>query len=95
MYINISLNYHRITGTQSRIIANLHDLLGQPSYLSKNTICIEGHSDDQIVRGAPVWLLSGPPGLPVGFLLLWYSVLCTVGSLSCFISFLYIDLYIA
>ena len=33
MYINISLKYHRITGTQSRIIAKVHDLLGQPSYL--------------------------------------------------------------
>ena len=32
MYINISLKYHRITGTQSRTIAKVHDLLGQPSY---------------------------------------------------------------
>ena len=27
-------------------------------------------------------LLSGPPGLPVGFLLLQYSALCTVEALS-------------
>ena len=33
-------------------------------------------------------------GLPVGFLLLRYSVLNTVESLSCFISFLYLDLYV-
>ena len=33
-------------------------------------------------------------GLPVGFLLLRYSVLCTVESLSCFISFLYLDLHV-
>ena len=33
-------------------------------------------------RGLMLWLLSAPPGLPVGFLLLWYSVLFTVESLS-------------
>ena len=33
-------------------------------------------------------------GLPVGFLLLWYSVLCSVESYLCFISFLYLDLYV-
>ena len=37
-------------------------------------------------------------GLPVGFLLLWYSVSFTVESLSLlyllFISFLYLDLYV-
>ena len=33
MYINRSLKYHRITGTQSRIIAKVHDLLVQPSNL--------------------------------------------------------------
>ena len=32
--------------------------------------------------------------LPVGFLLLRYSVLCTVESLSCFISLLYLDIYV-
>ena len=37
-------------------------------------------------------LWSGPQGLTVGFLLLRYSVVCAVGSLSCFISFLYLDL---
>ena len=37
MYINISLKYHSFTGTQSRIIAKVHDLLGQPSYYSKMT----------------------------------------------------------
>ena len=37
-----------------------------------------------------LWLLSGPLGLFVGFLLLWYSVLFTVD----FISFLYLDLYV-
>ena len=29
-----------------------------------------------------IWLFVGPPGLPVGFLLLPYSVLFTVESLS-------------
>ena len=33
-------------------------------------------------------------GLPVGFLLLWYSVLFTVESLSLLISLLYLDLYV-
>ena len=37
-----------------------------------------------------LWLLSGPRGLPVGFLLLRYSVLCTVESLS----LLYLDFYL-
>ena len=32
--------------------------------------------------------------LPVGFLLLRHSVLCTVESLSCLISFLYQALYV-
>ena len=32
-------------------------------------------------------------GLPVGFLLLRYSVACTVESNPCFISFLYLYLY--
>ena len=38
-------------------------------------------------------LLSGPRGLPVGFLLLRHSVSFTFESLS-FISFLYLDLYV-
>ena len=33
-------------------------------------------------------------GLPVGFLLLQYSVLCTVESLSLLYLFLYLDLYV-
>ena len=33
-------------------------------------------------------------GLPVGFLLLRYSVLFTVESYLCFISLLYLDLYV-
>ena len=33
-------------------------------------------------------------GLPVGFLLLWYSVLFTVESLSLLYFFLYLDLYV-
>ena len=37
MYINISLKYHRIAGTQSCIIAKVHDLLGQPSYILQST----------------------------------------------------------
>ena len=32
--------------------------------------------------------------LPVGFLVLEYSVLCTVESISLFISFLYLDIYV-
>ena len=41
-----------------------------------------------------LWLLSGSWGLPVGFILLLYSVLFTVESHLCFIYFLYLDLYI-
>ena len=40
-----------------------------------------------------LWLLSGPPGLPVGFLLLRYSVLFTVESFA-LSPFLYLDLYV-
>ena len=38
------------------------------------------------------WLLSGLRGLPVGFLLLLYSVLFTVESLSLLNLLLYLDL---
>ena len=42
-----------------------------------------------------LWLLSGPPGCPVGFLLLRYSVLFTVEVLIFALSvFLYPDLYV-
>ena len=41
-----------------------------------------------------LWLLSGHQGLPVGFLLLQYSVLCTVESLSLLYLLLYLDLYV-
>ena len=34
MHINRSLKHHRITGTKSRIIAKVHNLLGQPTYES-------------------------------------------------------------
>ena len=34
MYINISYKFHRIPDTQSRFITKVHDLLGQPSYLT-------------------------------------------------------------
>ena len=39
-----------------------------------------------------LWLLLGPLGLPVGFLLLRYSVLLTFESLSLFYLILYLDL---
>ena len=39
-----------------------------------------------------LWLLSGPPGLPVGFVLLRYSVLFTVESLV-LLSHFYILIY--
>ena len=45
-------------------------------------------------RGLMLWLLSGPPGLPVGFLLLRYSVLFTVESLSLLYLLIYLDLYV-
>ena len=38
--------------------------------------------------------LEGPPGLPVGFLLLRYSALFTVESYLFSISLLYLDLYV-
>ena len=38
--------------------------------------------------------LSGPPGLLVGFLLLQYSVLSLLSPYLCFISFLYLDIYV-
>ena len=42
-----------------------------------------------------LWLFVGPTGdLPVGFILLRYSVLFTVESLSLLISLLYLDLYV-
>ena len=41
-----------------------------------------------------LWLLSGPPGLPVRFILLRYSVLCTVESLYLLSLLLYLDLYV-
>ena len=34
MHINRSLKHHRVTGTKSRIIAKVHNLLGQPTYES-------------------------------------------------------------
>ena len=34
-----------------------------------------------------LWPLSGPPGLPVGFPLLWHSFLFTVEYLSSFSTF--------
>ena len=34
MYINISYKFHRIPNRHSRFIAQVHDLLGQPSYLT-------------------------------------------------------------
>ena len=43
-----------------------------------------------------LWLLSGPPGLSVDFLLLQYSVLCSVQSLSLlyllFISYMFLEM---
>ena len=36
MYINISLNYHKIIDTQSRIIAKVHDLQRQPPQKLEN-----------------------------------------------------------
>ena len=43
-----------------------------------------------------MWLgcCQAHPGLPVGFLLLRYSVLFAVESYLCFISFLNLDLYV-
>ena len=41
-----------------------------------------------------LWLLSGPRDLPVGILLLRDSVLLTVSPYLCFISLLYLDLYV-
>ena len=33
IFINTSFKYHRVTCTQSCVIARVHDLLGQPSYI--------------------------------------------------------------
>ena len=62
-------------------------------YLSKQINLLfsfrwQGVKWPQNVQSIDTW------GLPVGFLLLGYSVLFTVESLSCFIFFLYIDLYV-
>ena len=35
MYINTSLKYYRITGTQSHVITKFNDLHGQPSYMDQ------------------------------------------------------------
>ena len=41
------------------------------------------------------YLWSGPPGFLVGFPLLWYSVVCTIESLSMYyLLFIYLDLYV-
>ena len=49
MYINTSFKYHRVTCTQSRAIAKVHDLLGQPSYMHLGMvechISFSGHCD--------------------------------------------------
>ena len=34
MYIKISYKFHRIPETQSRVITNVYDFLGQPSYVT-------------------------------------------------------------
>ena len=42
-----------------------------------------------------LWLFVGPlRSLPVGFLLLQYSVLLLLSPYLCFISLLYLDLYV-
>ena len=41
-----------------------------------------------------LWLLSSPLGLPVEFLVLRYSVYLLLSPYICFISFLYLGLYV-
>ena len=41
-----------------------------------------------------IWLLSGPRGFACWILLLWYSVLCTVESLSLLYLLFISDLYV-
>ena len=41
MYINISYKFHRILDRQSRFITKVHDLLGQPSYLTLGPILVQ------------------------------------------------------
>ena len=40
MYMNTSFKYHRITDTQSRVMTKVHDLLGQPSHMHRETLKI-------------------------------------------------------
>ena len=61
------------------------------------TVRLKDLSIDPMVWGLMLWLLSGQPGftnVPVGFLLLRYSVVFTVESLSLLYPLLYIDLYV-
>ena len=41
-----------------------------------------------------LWLLSGPPGLLVGFFCSGIQFYLLLGPYLCFISFLYLDLYV-
>ena len=41
-----------------------------------------------------IWLLSGPPGLPVGFFALVIQFYLLLSPYLCFISFLYLDIYV-
>ena len=78
MYTNISYKLHGIPDRQSRFITKVHDLQGQPSYLSKKVRCIEGHSDDQIVRGRFSLALARPIGFTcwISFALVFSFMYC-------------------
>ena len=48
-----SCKFHRLPGTQSRVITKVHDLLGQPSYIFKIALVISEN-----VRIAFLYVLS-------------------------------------
>ena len=86
--LSITLMYcnrlHAWWSTQSRLATLLSFLIAR-RWVVLQTLWrfpLKDLSIDEMVRAWCFGCLSGPPGLPVGFLLLQYSVLFTVETLS-------------
>ena len=78
MYCN---RMHAWWSTQSRLATLLSSLIAR-LWVGLQTLWLKDLSIDEMAGAWYFGCLPGPPGLPVGFLLLQYSVLFTVESLS-------------
>ena len=87
---------HAWWSTQSRLATLLSSLIARKwvGFQTQWRFRLKDLSIDEMVVAWCFGCCEVHRGLPVGFLLLWYSIYLLLSPYLCFISFLYLELYV-